>query len=631
MRFAISVFTVMIIASIVGTVLKQNEPYTNYIIQFGQFWFAAFEKLGLYDVYHSGWYLVILGFLVVSTSLCVSRNTPSMLREMRAWREHVTEASLRLFNHKHEYTTSQPADMSKLHQFFAANGFRYRTLPRNDGTLLVAKAGSGHRLGYIFTHSAIIIICLGGLMDGNLWLKAQEMMGHIKIEDRDIPVSAVPAISRLAASNPSFRGNMTIPEGGRGSVAYLRVRDGYLIQELPFSIALKKFSIEHYATGQPKSFASDVVIFDPARDKPIEATIKVNHPLTYNGIAIYQSDVQDGGSAITFTGWPLAGSDAKPFTVNGEVFKSNKLATAAEPLTLEVEDFRIFNVLNLSLKGKPQNVGPSITYKLRDTQGQAHEYMNYMMPMQLGGRFYLVSGMRGAPNEDYRYLRFPLDEDNDISGFMRWRALMSDPAQQKIVASKLADRAFVGKKMDDDLHDKFATSVTQLMHLFASGGFNAIASFIDKAVPAAEQEKAATSYIKILESAAFETYIISQNQAGKTPKADAAAANFVQDGLSALSDSFFYGAPYYLQMSDFKQRQASGLQLTRSPGKNWVYGGSLLLVIGIFAMLFIRERRIWLLVKSDKVLFAMSAARKSREFETEFARFKGRLQQILES
>jgi cytochrome c biogenesis protein len=436
MRFAISVFTVMIIASIVGTVLKQNEPYTNYIIQFGQFWFAAFEKLGLYDVYHSGWYLVILGFLVVSTSLCVSRNTPSMLREMRAWREHVTEASLRLFNHKCEYTTSQPADLSKLHQFFDANGFRYRTLPRNNGTLLVAKAGSGHRLGYIFTHSAIIIICLGGLMDGNLWLKAQEMMGHIKIEDRDIPVSAVPAISRLAVSNPSFRGNMTIPEGGRGSVAYLRVRDGYLIQELPFSIALKKFSIEHYATGQPKSFASDVVIFDPARDKPIEATIKVNHPLTYNGIAIYQSDVQDGGSAITFTGWPLAGSDAKPFTVNGEVFKSNKLATAAEPLTLEVEDFRIFNVLNMSLKGKPQNVGPSITYKLRDTQGQAHEYMNYMMPMQLGGRFYLVSGMRGAPNEDYRYLRFPLDEDNDISGFMRWRALMSDPAQQKIVAAK---------------------------------------------------------------------------------------------------------------------------------------------------------------------------------------------------
>ncbi len=54
-------------------------------------------------------------------------------------------------------------------------------------------------------------------------------------------------------------------------------------------------------------------------------------------------------------------------------------------------------------------------------------------------------------------------------------------------------------------------------------------------------------------------------------------------------------------------------------------------MIGIFAMLFIRERRIWLLVKSDELLFTMSAARKSREFEAEFTRFKGRLQQILET
>ncbi len=50
MRFAVSLLTVLGIASIIGTVLKQNEPYTNYIIQFGQFWFEFFEGLGLYDV-----------------------------------------------------------------------------------------------------------------------------------------------------------------------------------------------------------------------------------------------------------------------------------------------------------------------------------------------------------------------------------------------------------------------------------------------------------------------------------------------------------------------------------------------------------------------------------------------------
>lgn len=60
MRFAVSLLTVLGIASIIGTVLKQNEPYTNYIVQFGQFWFEVFEVLGLYDVYHSVWFLLIL-------------------------------------------------------------------------------------------------------------------------------------------------------------------------------------------------------------------------------------------------------------------------------------------------------------------------------------------------------------------------------------------------------------------------------------------------------------------------------------------------------------------------------------------------------------------------------------------
>ena len=50
MRFAITLLTVIAIASIIGTVLKQNEPYPSYVIEFGQFWFTIFEWLGLFDV-----------------------------------------------------------------------------------------------------------------------------------------------------------------------------------------------------------------------------------------------------------------------------------------------------------------------------------------------------------------------------------------------------------------------------------------------------------------------------------------------------------------------------------------------------------------------------------------------------
>ncbi|GBG13542.1 cytochrome c biogenesis protein [Novimethylophilus kurashikiensis] len=638
MRFAVSLLTVLGIASIIGTVLKQNEPYPNYIIQFGQFWFSAFEKLGLYDVYHSGWFIVILAFLVISTALCVYRNTPLMLREIRSWREHATEKSLRLFSHQAEYATTLTKEESlpKLQGFLTAHGFRFKTVDREAGDVLIAaKAGAYQRLGYILTHAAIIVICIGGLIDGNLPFKFQEIMGWKKIETRDLAADKVPAISRLPVNNLSFRGNITIPEGSQGDVVFLRMRDGYLVQELPFAIALKKFRIEHYPTGQPKSFESDVAILDPDRKEPFNATISVNHPLIYKGVAIYQSDFQDGGSSLSFDGWQLASAEARPFKVDGKVNGTVTLTTSGAPLTVELDDFRLFNVLNLSSdgKGKPHNVGPSVTFKVRDAQGQAHEYLNYMQPMQLDGRTYFVSGMRGSPSESFRYLRIPADEDVSIQGYMQWHALMSDPAKAPILAKRLADKVLQGEAGAEAMRPKFINSVQQLLGLFAKGGFNAVADFIEKSVPANEREKAAQTYIRILENVAFEAYGMSREADGKpAPKTDEATLAFIRDSLNSASDVFFYGSPFFLQLTSFEHRQASGFQLTRSPGKNLVYGGSILLVLGIFAMFYVRERRVWLLVKpgTQRVLFAMSSARKSRDFDAEFERFKGRLQQLMQ-
>ncbi|EAY69975.1 ResB protein [Burkholderia dolosa AU0158] len=68
--------------------------------------------------------------------------------------------------------------------------------------------------------------------------------------------------------------------------------------------------------------------------------------------------------------------------------------------------------------------------------------------------------------------------------------------------------------------------------------------------------------------------------------------------------------------------QASVFQLTRAPGKNLVYLGSLLLVAGIFAMFYVRERRLWFWLKDAgsgvNVVMAMSTARKTFDFEKEF-------------
>ncbi|MBK8538103.1 MAG: cytochrome c biogenesis protein ResB [Candidatus Competibacteraceae bacterium] len=153
-------------------------------------------------------------------------------------------------------------------------------------------------MGYLFTHAAVVIIGIGGLLDGNLWLKLKEWRGEIALETRDLAARDIPPISQLAPGAVSaFRGNVMLPEGSAANFVFLRLRDGFLLQELPFAIELRDFRVEYHATGQPKSFTSQVRIHDQDHlgDTPLEATIQVNHPLVYRGYAIYQSDFGDGG------------------------------------------------------------------------------------------------------------------------------------------------------------------------------------------------------------------------------------------------------------------------------------------------------------------------------------------------
>lgn len=650
MRFAISLLSILAIASVIGTVLKQAEPYANYLFQFGPFWFETFEKLGLYDVYHAAWFLLILTFLVLSTSVCIWRNAPNFLREMKSFREHISEQSLAAFKHKHEVSITQPPETlaASAQRYLETQGYKVRQVSREQGLLLTAKAGSWNRLGYFLAHSAIVLICIGGLMDGNLVFKVQQLLGMKKIETRDIPQSQVPAISRLSPSNPSFRGSVQIPEGSSAAVVFLNVADGYLVQDLPFTIALKQFRIEHYTTGQPKNFESDVELFDKSGKKIRDATIAVNHPLIHDGIAIYQASFADGGTRLTLRGWNLFAPTAADFPVEGTVHQDTTLTSPTGNYTLEFSDFRPFNIENMGGEDAPsnkamsvfggspvadkahlRNVGPSFQYKLRDSRGQAREFSNYMLPLELDGRWYLMSGVRESPNEAFRYLRMPLDAEGNIDTFMRLRGALLNPALRPEIAARFARQALPQNAWGTEIEDKLKFSATQVLALFADGGFNSLGRFIEEKVPAAEREKAASTYLRILELSAFEALQIADREARlPPPKSDDATGWLVRDSLNSMSDMFVYGATVYLQLMQYDEVKASGLQLTRSPGKSVVYFGSLLLTLGVFFMLYVRERRVWLRIESGRALLAMSSAKHTIDFEKEFAQHAQALDQL---
>jgi cytochrome c biogenesis protein len=275
-------------------------------------------------------------------------------------------------------------------------------------------------------------------------------------------------------------------------------------------------------------------------------------------------------------------------------------------------------------------VGPNITYKLRDAQGQAREYVNYMQPLQIDGKHYFISGMRETVQQDFQYLRIPVDDELSLNGFMHFKAVMLDEANYKEIARRLAKTAV--DKGDITVKKQFEDSVVQLLRTFAAGGYSNVAQVIEKNVPEAERELAARTYIRMISLAALDAYNLALAKDKKPPLVNnAETQSLIQDSLNAFSDMFFYGAPYYLQLDRFEHKEASGLQLTKSPGQKWVYLGSALLVLGIFAMMYIRERRIWLTIKpvNREVHFAMSSNRKNLDFEQEFNLYREQLKPLI--
>lgn len=662
MRFAVSLLSVIAIASVAGTVVKQGEPYANYLNQFGPFWFRAFEALGLYAVYNAPWFILVLAFLVASVSLCLSRNAPGMLREMRNFREGQRDQSLRQLAHRAELRTYlRPEEgASRIAAYLGGQGFKVRVAADDSTSVVAAKAGSANRLGYLLAHSAIVTICFGGLLDSNLPLQTRLWFGDKTPVEPNLLISEVPSSARLPADNLSFRGNVFLPEGQSSGSAILNVKDRILVQELPFTLSLKKFHIEHYSTGQPRLFASDVIVTDKESGKSFETTIEVNKPLIYRGVAAYQASFDDGGTRLRLAGHHLFAPQSRALDFDGRVGETLELKYAGEQYRVELTGFRPFNIENVSETEAPisnpkgwterlraqlgsaaaartkrelRNVGPSFSYKLRDAAGQAREYNNYMLPVQLEGRWMLMTGMRASASEAFRYMRVPMDENGSIEGFLTLRAALLDARVREQAGKRFALAATNAPAVSETMQERLALSAERTLETFARGGYQGIAEFLERSVPEKEREQAAEIVVRVLQGAAWEAWQSGRAGAGQ-PRIEAipGRARFVQDALNAFSDSFHYGVPIYMALREFDEVKASVFQVTRSPGRNIVYIGCALLVLGVFTMLFIRERRLWIRLKADgTALLGASCNRRTIDFDREFERLRREIARVLET
>ena len=227
-----------------------------------------------------------------------------------------------------------------------------------------------------------------------------------------------------------------------------------------------------------------------------------------------------------------------------------------------------------------------------------------------------------------------------MEGFLRLRTALADPRLRELAVRRYAAAAVDPAK--PQLAVQLADSAGRALALFAggrtdsgAGGLQALADFMEKSVPVDERARAGEVLVRILNGVLFELFQLSREGAGLAPaKPDEATQGFMTQAVLSLSDALFYPAPVAFELKDFTQVQASVFQVARAPGRNIVYLGCALLILGIFAMLYIRERRLWVWLApqagGSQATLAMSVNRKTMDTDRDFDQIKNALLRVNE-
>lgn len=346
MSLAVILLVVLSVASVIGTVLLQNQNQQDYLQQFGPLWYWVFRSLGLFDMYHTWWFLTLLGFLMLSLTACLWRHVPMMLKEMRSRKVIANERALGRMELNRSWQLAG-ADHGKIEAAFTDSLHGWETLSESAGDKHYIRADKGrfHKWGYILTHAAILLILVGGMVSVEF----------------------------------GFRGDMSVPEGAsEKTISFLKGTETEHL-DMPFEVRCNSFTIDFYPTGMPKEFRSNLTIIDNGKEV-LTSDIIVNEPLYYKGVYIYQASFGDGGSGITFDLYNLDGS--------GRIDKASTHVydTWTDPksgISLEVTGFRPHNVENLGesvLQKKFKDIGPSVEYVLRGPGLKPVKVNAYMEP-----------------------------------------------------------------------------------------------------------------------------------------------------------------------------------------------------------------------------------------------------------
>ena len=287
-RFTILVLSLIALACAVGTFIKQQASPQEYLAVYSESTYTSLRFLGLTDVFHAPWFLLLTGLFVLNLVFC----TAGRLRRFLKNRRDVRIPAEKVLASMSPGFFIPGAGIDDVARLFKG----YRKVGRDDDGQALEK-GSLSRYGVYVIHTSIVVILIGsviGLVFG-------------------------------------YRGFITL---NRGEIKDTIVRRGSTMGPVPlgFAIQCDKFELDKYPSGEPKDYRSTIRILDGG--KPVrEAVVRVNHPLTYKGTSIYQASYGSDPSLL----FDVGGKEVR--LSQGAVYKTGSLTIMVVRFEQQVHNF----------------------------------------------------------------------------------------------------------------------------------------------------------------------------------------------------------------------------------------------------------------------------------------------------
>ena len=252
LKFAILLIIFIAISSSIGTFIPQGNNQQEYIDFYNETPIFGFIngngvlKLQLDHIYTSNWFLLSLVLLCISLAACSFRRQIPSLKAALKWTDYKNEKNFYKLQLIHNYEINRDGDhISKANSVLRKNGWNISKFENR----LSARKGLVGKLGPIVVHIGLIILLIGSAY-GNFISQSKEQFLR-KGESLDL-------------INESTYSKVTIK--------------------------LKNFLIERESDGKPKQFISNLDFYSEKPKLNEIKTTKVNHPIRYKGLTIYQAD-----------------------------------------------------------------------------------------------------------------------------------------------------------------------------------------------------------------------------------------------------------------------------------------------------------------------------------------------------